>query len=102
MQFGEHAVLIRFSAYRAGGWRSVVAGFCARAAAIVVTNFSLVWEQIVVAALPGGMSAEGDEVLGMSVEADDLCPSLSLLRQNSADHLDYKKNRYCLLMPGYL
>ena len=51
-------------------------GFCATAAAqrlaaaIVVTNFSLVWEQIVVAALPGGVSAEGDEVLGLSVEAD--------------------------------
>ena len=46
-------------------------GFCAKAtaqcpaAAIVVTNFSLVWEQIVVAALPGG-----DEVPGLGVEAD--------------------------------
>ena len=53
-----------------------MAGFCATtvaqrlAAAIVVTNFSLVWEQIVVAALPGGVPAEGDKVPGLSVEAD--------------------------------
>ena len=51
-------------------------GFCAKAAAqrpsaaIVVTNFSLVWEQIVVAALPGGVSAEGGGALGLSVEAN--------------------------------
>ena len=51
-------------------------GFCAKAtaqcpaAAIVVTNFSLVWEQIVVAALPGDVPAEGDKVPGLSVEAD--------------------------------
>ena len=51
-------------------------GFCARAAAqcpaaaIVVIDFSLVWEQNVVAALPGGMPAEGDEVPELGVEAD--------------------------------
>ena len=83
-------------------------GFCVRAAAqrpaaaIIVTDFSLVWEQIVVAAWPGGLPAEGDEVPGLGVEADYHLNQPLPVPQPPWQSISTIEKQYCWLMPGYL